>query len=277
MILTEETIKSTLSNILLGNMLCESMEDRKIINYLYEELMLEKLLIGEPVSVEELRKILRNKIVRFEFIKLNNEKRPAKGTTMMKYIPIKDHPKGIRPSSKKVATFYDLDKDAWRSVSKRSKEIVLKKDEEGKPVMIVKDKDIKQGEFYNYTTNKGIKTYVKILRKMDDGNYQVSSPLYKTTFAVSPKKLGDQITSNDVKTKFKKQMKLSTGDYYTYKSKTGEETYVKVEKKLDDGFISVSSPISKTTFAISPEKLGEKISQGEAENMTKSQKEETPE
>jgi hypothetical protein len=59
----------------------------------------------------------------------------------MKYIPQAAHPKGIRPSSKKVATFYDLEKFDWRSVSQKSKEIVLKKDEEtGKPVIMVKDK-----------------------------------------------------------------------------------------------------------------------------------------
>ncbi len=59
---------------------------------------------------------------------------------MMKYIPPKDHPKGTGKSSEKVATFYDLDKDAWRSVSKRSREVVLKKDK-GKPTVVVRDKD----------------------------------------------------------------------------------------------------------------------------------------
>jgi hypothetical protein len=61
----------------------------------------------------------------------------------MKYVPQSQHPKGIRPSSPKVATFYDLNKMDWRSVSQRSKEIVLKKDEEtGKPVIMVKDKPV---------------------------------------------------------------------------------------------------------------------------------------
>jgi hypothetical protein len=44
---------------------------------------------------------------------------------MMKLIPPEDHPKGIRPSSDAVATFWDLDKEAWRSVSKRSKPACL--------------------------------------------------------------------------------------------------------------------------------------------------------
>ena len=139
--MTELFIKNTISEIMFGNRICESLEDRWIVNYLYDELLLEKLLYGEPVTVPELRALLRQKILNFEFIKLDGEIRPAKGTTMMKYVPPSDHPKGIRPSSPKVATFYDLEKMDWRSVSQRSKEIVLKKDEEtGKPVIMVKDK-----------------------------------------------------------------------------------------------------------------------------------------
>lgn len=139
--MTEFTIKNILTEELFGNRVCESMDDKWIVDYLYEELMLERLLYGEPITVPELRSLLRQKILNFEFIKLNGEIRPAKGTTMMKYIPQAAHPKGIRPSSPKVATFYDLEKQDWRSVSQRSKEIVLKKDEEtGKPVIMVKDK-----------------------------------------------------------------------------------------------------------------------------------------
>lgn len=139
--MTEFTIKNILAEELFGSRVCESLDDKWIVDYLYEELMLERLLYGEPVTVPELRSLLRQKILNFEFIKLNGEIRPAKGTTMMKYIPQAAHPKGIRPSSPKVATFYDLEKQDWRSVSQRSKEIVLKKDEEtGKPVIMVKDK-----------------------------------------------------------------------------------------------------------------------------------------
>ena len=138
--MTEFFIKTILTEELFGLRICESLEDKQIVNYLYEALLLDRLLYGEPISVPELRKLLRNKIINFEFIKLDGEVRPARGTTMMKYVPQKDHPKGIRPSSPKVATFYDLEKDAWRSVSKRSKEIVLKRDEKiGKPVVVVKD------------------------------------------------------------------------------------------------------------------------------------------
>jgi len=139
--MTELLIKNTLSEILFENRICESLEDRWIVNYLYDNLLCEKLLYGQPVTVPELRKLLHDKILNFQFIKLNGEVRPARGTTMMKYVPQSQHPKGIRPSSKKVATFFDLDKKDWRSVSQRSKEIVLDKDEEtGKPIVMVKDK-----------------------------------------------------------------------------------------------------------------------------------------
>ena len=139
--MTESIIKSTLSELLFKSAICESVEDQNVIDYLYKEMLLERLLYGEPVTVPELRKLLRKKILNFQFIKLDGEVRDARGTTMMKYIPRADQPKGIRPSSKKVATFFDMRKDAWRSVSQRSKEIVLDKDEKtGKPVIMVKDK-----------------------------------------------------------------------------------------------------------------------------------------
>jgi len=209
--MTEQFLKNILTQELFGTRVCENTEDIQLVNLFYHELLLEKLLYGEPISVPELRKLLRKKIVNFEFIKLNGEVRPAKGTTMMKYIPPKDHPKGIRPSSPKVATFFDLDKDAWRSVSKRSKELVLKKDEEtDKPIVVVRDKskvkvkpitkyriskdEIEQGETYKYTTNKGTNTYVEIIRELPNGEFQVSSPLFKTTFAVDKAKIGDKFT-----------------------------------------------------------------------------------
>ena len=139
--MTEFLIKNILTEELFGNRICESLDDQEIVNYLYEALLLDRLLYGEPITVPELRALLRQKILNFEFIKLDGEIRPARGTTMMKYVPQSQHPKGIRPSSPKVATFYDLEKKDWRSVSQKSKEIVLKKDEEtGKPVVMVKDK-----------------------------------------------------------------------------------------------------------------------------------------
>lgn len=144
-------LKRAITEEFLGLQICESVEDNNIVNELYNAFtqdiifkpLFEKLLVGEPVSVPELRKLLRKKILNFKFIKLDGEVRPARGTTMMKYIPKSDHPKGIRPSSPKVATFFDLDKKAWRSVSNKSKEIVLNyafgEKGEKKPVFVVKD------------------------------------------------------------------------------------------------------------------------------------------
>ena len=179
--MTEFFIKTILTEELFGNRICESQEDYQIVNYLYDKLLLEKFLYGEPVTVPELRKLLHKKILNFEFIKLDGEVRPAKGTTMMKYIPKKDHPKGVRPSSPKVATFFDLDKDAWRSVSKKSKEIVIKKDKKkGKPVVVVKDKDdkeklgpepiddLKVGDIRNYLEDDE-NIVIEIIKMDDDG------------------------------------------------------------------------------------------------------------
>ena len=187
----EITIKNILSEELFGNRICESIEDQEIVDFFYKEFLLEKFLWGEPISVPELRKLLRKKIVNFEFIKLDGHIRPAKGTTMMKYIPPEDHPKGIRPSSDAVATFFDLDKDAWRSVSKKSKEIVLKKDEETeKPIVVVRDKgeelkktgkeidklgpeptdELSVGDIRNYLNRNGKNILIKITRVDDDGS-----------------------------------------------------------------------------------------------------------
>ena len=143
--INEILIKNIMSEILFENRICESVEDYHMLDYIYNKLyesqLFERLLYGEPVNINELRSLLRRKIVNFEFIKLDGKKRKAKGTLLMKYVPQDQHPKGVRHSSPKVATFYDLQKKDWRSVSEKSKEIVLTKDEETqKPVVVVKDK-----------------------------------------------------------------------------------------------------------------------------------------
>lgn len=112
---------------------------------LQEQALNEKLLVGEPLTLPELKKLLYKKVINFEFIKLDGEVRPAKGTTMPKYIPKDKQPTGDNPSSDKVAAFYDLSKGEWRSVSNRSDEIVIKRDPEtGKPKVVVTDKKPKE-------------------------------------------------------------------------------------------------------------------------------------
>lgn len=205
--MTENFIKSILSEELFGSRICESVEDQEILEMFYIELkpLLEKFLWGEPISVPELRKLLRKHIVNFEFIKLDGEVRPARGTTMLKYIPKEDHPKGIRPSSDAVATFYDLQKDAWRSVSKKSKEIVLKKDEEkDRPIVVVKDKDqelkktgeeigklgtepvdeLEVGDLRNYLNRNGKNIVIKITRLDDDGSVYAQTFKEGTPFKI---------------------------------------------------------------------------------------------
>ena len=203
--MTEELIKGLLAEELFGTRLCESIEDQEIVDYMYEELLLEKFLWGEPISIPELRKLLRKKIVNFEFIKLDGDVRPAKGTTNLKYIPDEDHPKGIKPSSDAVATFYDLDKDAWRSVSRKSKEIVLKKDEEkNRPVVVVRDKDeelkkkgedieklgpepadeLHVGDVRNYLNRNGKNVVIKIVRIDDEGNVYAETAREGTPFRI---------------------------------------------------------------------------------------------
>jgi hypothetical protein len=203
-------IKNIITEELFGSRICESLDQTQLVEFVYSEItfpefIFEKLLIGEPITVPELRDILHKNIINFEFIKLDGDIRPAKGTTMMKYIPKEDQPSGMNPSSEKVAAFWDMDKDAWRSVSQRSKEIVLQKDREtGKPKVVVSDKKPKEepvekeptftkGKSYNYTTNRGITTQVEIVDQMDDGNWQVYSPEFKTRFAVSADRLGDEV------------------------------------------------------------------------------------
>jgi hypothetical protein len=198
-------LKNILTEELLGTRSCESIEDYEIIEYMFEALMLEKFLFGEPISVPELRKLLRKRIVNFEFIKLDGHVRPARGTTNLKYIPAEDHPKGIRPASDNVATFFDLDKDAWRSVSKKSKEIVLKKDEEkDRPIVVVRDKDseirkygkdperlgpepeddLHVGDIRNYLNRNGKNILIKITRMEDDGSVFAQTVKEKTPFKV---------------------------------------------------------------------------------------------
>lgn len=223
--MTEKFIKSILSEELFGRRICESVEDQEILEIFYEGLnpLLEKFLEGEPISVPELRKLLRKYIVNFEFIKLDGYVRPARGTTMLKYIPKEDHPKGIRPSSDLVATFYDLEKDAWRSVSKRSKEIVLKKDEEkDRPIIVVKDKDeelekrgreigktgphpgdeLEVGDIRNYLNRNGKNIVIKITRIDDDGSLYAETFKEKTPFKIPEgriQNIGKKLTSKEFK------------------------------------------------------------------------------
>ena len=191
------SIKSILSEILFSSRICESANQQNIVDFFYDRLLLEKLLVGEPVSVPELRKVLRNKILNFEFIKLDGEVRPAQGTTMMKYIPKEEHPSGDNPSSDKVAAFYDLSKSAWRSVSNRSDEIILVKDEiTGKPKIRVSDKKPKEEPTKPEISKVPGVSQRPIIPKMEP----VIKPSIKPE-VVPPLPTGEEIPEPDVKEK----------------------------------------------------------------------------
>lgn len=272
--MTEQLIKNTLADIIFEHRICESLEDYKIINYLYEELLLDRLLYGEPVTVPELRKLLHKKIINFEFIKLNGDIRPAKGTTLLKYVPQSQHPKGIRPSSPKVAVFYDIQKKDWRSVSQRSKEIVLKKDETtGKPVVMVKDKPkgkeiaptttvtpkqkINVGDIFDFTKITKVKyqsgdtkqyhisTFIIITKKDEEGYWGKTSGS-KIPILLNPermKRLGDP---------------LQIGDEYQYaeKDNMGNKNFttIKIVRKTSEGYWG-KTPDSKQEILLTPETL----------------------
>lgn len=252
MIASEILIKNIISEFVFDNKICESLENQEIVSYIYNELYEARLLYGEPVTVPELRKILHSKIVNFEFIKLNGEVRPAKGTTMMKYIPQSQHPKGIRPSSPKVATFFDLQKKDWRSVSQDSREIVLSKDEKtGKPVVMVKDKpegkeipaakpmELAIGDVFQFSKSKQIKyqsgdkkqhkvpTWITITRTTDEGTWGVTAGS-KLDILLTPERmerLGEP---------------MEIGDEYQFAKldKAGNRIYttIKITRKTDEGF-----------------------------------------
>lgn len=227
--MTELLIKNILSELLFKNRICESIEDKQLVDFYYKELLLERLLYGQPLNIKELRSLLRQKILNFEFIKLNGEIRPARGTTMMKYVPQSQHPKGIRPSSPKVATFYDLDKKDWRSVSEKSKEIVLKQDEiTKKPVVMVKDKP-------------------------EDGEGEVAVTDKKPTI---PMKIGDVFGFTKI-VKIKYQSGGQKQHHIT--------TFITITKKVDDEFWGKTAG-SKLEIALTPERLeriGDKMEVGD--------------
>lgn len=225
--MTKELIKKLLSEILFGNTICESLIQYNDINFLYEELMLEKLLIGEPLTLDELKKLLNNKVLNFEFIKKDGEVRPAKGTTMMKYIPKDDQPSGFNPSSPKVAAFFDLTKNAWRSVSNKSREIVLDKDEEsGKPKIVISDKKPKEepkpGEMVKGKEGKIMKqpvaqakpivkpSIVPEVKPVTPKPEDITIPGEEETplDILDPTIVGDEVTDKDIIVKGEKQIPL---------------------------------------------------------------------
>ena len=70
-----------------------------------------------PIDPAKLRDLLNEGNVQFSFKKLNGDLRTALGTTSLETIPLDHHPSGNREPVASVVTFFDLEKQAWRSVS----------------------------------------------------------------------------------------------------------------------------------------------------------------
>lgn len=67
------------------------------------------------MSVNDLREKLQNGIVSFTYKKKDGSIREANGTTRMDCIPEENHPKGTGEHSSDVVTYFDTDKNEWRS------------------------------------------------------------------------------------------------------------------------------------------------------------------
>lgn len=68
-----------------------------------------------PISAQELREELRNRIVRFYFIKKDGSLREVQGTTRLAHVPADKHPQGVRETPPSVIVFWDLLAGDWRS------------------------------------------------------------------------------------------------------------------------------------------------------------------
>ena len=72
--------------------------------------------MNQIITAQELRAKLSQGPVNFKFIKSDGTERVANGTTNMSNVPESQHPKGGKAPDSIIA-FYDLDKQAWRSLS----------------------------------------------------------------------------------------------------------------------------------------------------------------
>lgn len=74
----------------------------------------------KTTSVEDLKQMLHEGIVNFEFIKKDGSVRQAKGTLMAEHLPaLKENDKSRKPSEN-VVVYFDMEKQSWRSFVKES-------------------------------------------------------------------------------------------------------------------------------------------------------------
>lgn len=74
----------------------------------------------KTTSVEDLKQMLHEGIVNFEFIKKDGSVRQAKGTLLAEHLPaLKENDKSRKPSEN-VVVYFDMEKQSWRSFVKES-------------------------------------------------------------------------------------------------------------------------------------------------------------
>ena len=190
----------------------EQLLDNNFQNF-KEKALLEKILIGEPLLPMELKYLLNKGIVDFEFIKVDGiTKRKARATRMTEYVPARNMPHGGYVSPK-IIPWYDLKKQAWRSVSKlRTKEIVRLPSENDNEVLVqIKDKQYIKSPKYTKEKydeivrlrEKGL-TMDQIAKKMGYANHSDISKILK--------KFGPEYPNQRTKTKEYIQIDSSTND-----------------------------------------------------------------
>jgi hypothetical protein len=76
----------------------------------------------KTTNVEEMKSMLKEGIVEFEFIKKDGSVRNAKGTLLAEYLPAStsDSNTPARKKNDNVQVYYDLDKKSFRSFLKAS-------------------------------------------------------------------------------------------------------------------------------------------------------------
>ena len=74
----------------------------------------------KTTSVDELKSMLHEGIVEFEFIKKDGSVRSAKGTLLSEYLPASNGNSTAHKKNDNVQVYYDLDKKSFRSFLKAS-------------------------------------------------------------------------------------------------------------------------------------------------------------
>ena len=74
----------------------------------------------KTTSVEEMKSMLHEGIVEFEYIKKDGSVRSAKGTLLKEYLPASNGNTTAPKKNDNVQVYYDLDKKSFRSFLKAS-------------------------------------------------------------------------------------------------------------------------------------------------------------